>query len=141
MDNYLQLYLAGFAIQLGLGYLMLMAAILAAHYWTGSGSFPLVRTLVVTAIITVLFALPATWGWPTFFFHPLSVTAFFYLVFWLSAIWFGYRLDVKEAWTIIMIHWPLAVGISLFVYFPIYASMEREVERKLRARGDLILTP
>jgi hypothetical protein len=141
MSDELQFYLTCFAIQLVIGYLTLMAAILAAHYWTGSGSFPLVRTLVVTALITLVFALPSSWGWPTFFSHPISVAAFFYLPFWLAAIWFGYRLDPKEAWTIITIHWPLMVGIALFVYFPIYSSMERELERKLRAKERMSLVP
>jgi len=132
MSDLVQLYLTCFAIIFAIGFLTLIVAILAAHYWTGSGSFLLVRTLVVTFLITLVFALPASWGWPTFFSAPISVPALFYLPFWLAAIWFGYQLDVKEAWTIIKIHWPLMVGIAIFVILPITTHLENEYERKQR---------
>lgn len=137
MSDLLILYLTCFAIQLPIGFISLVLAILAAHFWTGSGNFPLLRSLTVTVLITLAFALPTLWGWPTFFSHPISPSALFYLPLWLAAIWFGYRLDVKEAWTIIAIHWPLIVGIALFIYFPIQASLEREYERKQRLREEL----
>lgn len=135
MSDLMILYLSDFGLQVPIAFITIMLAILAAHYWTGSGSFPLFRTLGVTVIITLVFTIPSLWGWPTFFSAPISVAAFFYLPFWLSAIWFGYRLDVKEAWTIISIHWPLIVGVMLFIYFPIYQSFEREYEEKQRLRN------
>jgi hypothetical protein len=134
MSDQLTFNLINFSMQLPVGYVTLMLAILAAHFWTGSGSFPLFRTLLVTLLITVAFALPSLWGWPTFFSSPLSVTAALYLIFWLSAIWFGYRLDVKEAWTIVMIHWPMAVAVMLFIYYPICRSIEKDYEEKQRQR-------
>ncbi len=134
MSDLIILYLSDFGLQLLIGFITLMLAILAAHYWTGSGSFPLFRTLLVTVIITLVFTLPSLWGWSTFYSAPISVPALFYLPFWLAAIWFGYQLDVKEAWTIISIHWPLIVGVMLFIYLPIYRSFEREYEEKQRRR-------
>ncbi|MFT3882271.1 MAG: hypothetical protein QM703_21795 [Gemmatales bacterium] len=134
MSDQIQLYLIDFALQLPIGFITLLLAILAAHFWTGSGSFPLFRTLLVTIAIALIFAMPSLWGWPTFFSAPISVAALFYLPFWLGAIWFGFRLDVKEAWTIICIHWPLIVGVMLFIYFPIYRSIEREYEEKEKRR-------
>lgn len=140
MSDLMILYLSDFGLQVPIAFITIMLAILAAHYWTGSGSFPLFRTLGVTVIITLVFTIPSLWGWPTFFSAPISVAAFFYLPFWLSAIWFGYRLDVKEAWTIISIHWPLIVGVMLFIYFPIYRLFEREFEEKQRRREREVMT-
>ncbi|MBL8822513.1 MAG: hypothetical protein JNJ77_08000 [Planctomycetia bacterium] len=134
MSDQMQFNLINFGLQLPIGFITLMLAILAAHFWTASGSFPFVRTLLVTVMITVVFALPSLWSWPTFFSSPLSLAAAFYLPFWLSAIWFGYRLDVKEAWTIITIHWPIAIGVMFFIYLPICWSIEREYEEKQRQR-------
>lgn len=116
-----------------------MLAILAANYWTASGNFPLIRTLLVTVIITIAFAMPSLWASPTFFSAPLSLAAAFYLPFWLSAFWFGYRLDVKEAWTIITIHWPFAIAVMFFIYLPICWSIEREYEEKQRRKREMMV--
>ena len=135
MSDQVQLCLIDFGLQVPIGFITLLLAILAAHYWTGSGNLLLFGTLLATALITLAFALPSLWGWRTFFSAPISLAALFYLPFWLGAIWFGYRLDPKEAWTIISIHWPLIVGVMLFIYFPIYRSFEREFEERQRQRA------
>ena len=136
-DHYILLIAISYLLQWGLGVLGLWLAILASIRLAGGGDYGTIGPfLAKTVFLPAVFALPALFDLPTLF--SLSWLGAVYLwigygLFWLPALFLVYRLDGKEARTLWLLHWPIAVALSLFVFFPLMSHITNAIEERDRA--------
>lgn len=131
-ENDLALRFIAFGIQWALGIVeVILACFLSIRLAGGMNFGSAISALLKVLLITFLLSLPALLWIPTLF--SLGIGSIYFWPMYggtlFLMIWIAFQSDWKEAWTIALIHWPIAVLFAILVYHPIYNRIYEALDK------------